>query len=270
MAQVGDPGLADGQMRAVGQLVPRECELAAAENLTEDTPSSREGTPATLNLNRAFVGAAWDAGTALPIASLVFVRLRSTVAENGVSEMAKLEKLLEQAKAHLDPGEQVLAAIQGSYETKLMGSDTVRSGILVATQSRLVFYAKKMGGYDLESFDYGKISSFEQSKSMMGHSVSFFASGNKVHMKWISDQAAMQVFVNTVKSNLHGGPQATIPGTNVAQQGVAAQPAPPLAPSASPDEDIMGKIRQLGELHEAGILSAEEFSTKKAELLARL
>ena len=182
--------------------------------------------------------------------------------------MAKIDKLLEPARGHLDPGEQVLAAIQGTYETKIMGSDSVRAGILLATQTRIVFYAKKLGGYDLESFAYGNISSFEQSKGMMGHSVSFFASGNKVHMKWISDQAAMQVFVSTVKANLHGAPQATIPGTNVAQPPASANGA--TAPTASAEGDIMGKIRQLGELHQAGILSDEEFSTKKAELLARL
>ena len=47
--------------------------------------------------------------------------------------MAKIEKLLEQAKGHLDAGEQVLAAIQGTYETKIMRSDSVRTGILLAT-----------------------------------------------------------------------------------------------------------------------------------------
>ena len=59
----------------------------------------------------------------------------------------------------------MLAAVQGTYETKMMGSDTVRTGILLATPNRLVFYAKKLGGYDLESFGYDKVSSFEQSKS---------------------------------------------------------------------------------------------------------
>lgn len=155
--------------------------------------------------------------------------------------MAKLEKLLEQAKGHLDPGEKVLAAIQGTYETKLMGSDRVRTGILLATQARVVFCAKKMGGYDLESFGYDKISSFEQSKNMMGHSVSFYASGNKVHMNWISDQAAMQVFVTTVKGNLHGASQAATKGAPLAQSQVTAA-----APGDHAPEDIMGKIRQLG------------------------
>lgn len=179
--------------------------------------------------------------------------------------MAKIDKLIEQAKAHLNAGEQILAAVQGTYEAKLMGEDWTRSGIFLATQARLVFYAKKMGGYDLESFGYDKISSFEQSKSMMGHTVSFFASGNRVAMKWISDQAAMQQFTATVKSHLHGSLQPMVPGTNVAQPHVDGAPSGPAS-----EDDIMDKIRKLAELHQAGILSDDEFSSKKAELLARL
>ena len=71
------------------------------------------------------------------------------------------------------------------YETKIMGSDSVRKGILAATDRRMVFFAKKVGGYDLESFPYGNISSLEQGKNMMGGLLKFFASGNTVSMKWI-------------------------------------------------------------------------------------
>jgi hypothetical protein len=45
----------------------------------------------------------------------------------------------------------VVEAIQGAYETKVAGQDTTRTGMFAATNKRL-FYAKKMGGYDLESF----------------------------------------------------------------------------------------------------------------------
>jgi hypothetical protein len=186
--------------------------------------------------------------------------------------MAKLDKLLEQAKGHLDPGEQVLAAVQGTYETKIMGSDSVRSGILMATQGRIVFYAKKLGGYDLESFAYGNISSFEQSKAMMGHTIAFFASGNKVSMKWINDAAAMQQFVATVRERTNPSSAATIPGTYVARPAGAQASERTAVPQAQTDEKtaIIEAIKQLGELHKTGILSDEEFGTKKAELLARL
>lgn len=183
--------------------------------------------------------------------------------------MAKIDKLLEQAKAHLNPGEQVASAVQGTYETKILGSDSVRTGILMATDTRIVFYAKKLGGYDLESFQYGNVSSFEQSKGMMGHSISFFATGNKVTMKWISDAAAMQQFVAAVKQGMSpvaSAPPGNMPGRNVAQQPTPQAGTPALSDHAS----IIDAIKQLGDLHQAGILSEQEFSAKKAELLARL
>src|SRR4051794_8137567 len=99
--------------------------------------------------------------------------------------MAKLEKLLDQAKEHMDEGEEVLAAIKGTYETKKMGNDWTRAGILAATDHRAVFYAKKMGGYDMEVFPYKGISSIETGKGMTGHHVKFIASGNEVRLKWI-------------------------------------------------------------------------------------
>ncbi|MER6129668.1 SHOCT domain-containing protein, partial [Streptomyces sp. NPDC001795] len=51
----------------------------------------------------------------------------------------------------------------------------------------------------------------------------------------------------------------------------AAGPAPAPVPADRRDPaDIAERIRHLGELHEAGLVTDEEFSTKKAELLAEL
>ena len=50
---------------------------------------------------------------------------------------------------------------------------------MIATNKRLIFFAKKLTGFDLEVFPYKNISSFEMGKNLMGHHVSFFASGNK-------------------------------------------------------------------------------------------
>ena len=59
-------------------------------------------------------------------------------------------------------------ALSSTYETKIVGNETVRSGVLLATDRRILFYAKKLGGYELESFPYKSVSSIEQSKSLMG------------------------------------------------------------------------------------------------------
>ena len=86
--------------------------------------------------------------------------------------MAKIDRLLERAREHFDEGEQPLQTVFGAYETKIMGGDSVRNGIFIATDRRLLFYAKKLTGYDLEAFLYANISSMEMGKNLMGHRAS--------------------------------------------------------------------------------------------------
>lgn len=50
----------------------------------------------------------------------------------------------------------------------------------------------------------------------------------------------------------------------------AAAPAPTAAPAGPSSDEIMGQIRKLGELRDAGILSDDEFQSKKTEMLGRL
>jgi hypothetical protein len=166
--------------------------------------------------------------------------------------VAKFDRLLAQAKEHLEEGEEVLASVKGSYETKRMGQDSVRKGILAASDRRLVFFAKKMTGYDLEVFPYENISSIEMGKSMMGHHIKFFASGNEVKLKWIDKKEDVGAFVGEVKSRMKGG-----------------TPAPGAAPGDTAP-DIGTQIRQLAQLRDEGLLTQEEFDAKKADLLAKM
>lgn len=128
----------------------------------------------------------------------------------------------------------------------MLGSDTVRTGVLLATNRRLVFYANKMMGYDLESFPYENISSFEQSTGAMGGKVSFFATGNKVEIKWINDGDVIAL-AQTVRSRMGKG----------AQQPVAT-PA---------GDDPIDQVRRLAQLRDDGILTEEEFQAKKTQIL---
>ena len=167
--------------------------------------------------------------------------------------MAKADKLLEQARAHLHDGEEVLAAVLGAYEVTRMGQDTARNGILLATDRRLVFFAKKVGGYDLESFPYEHISSFEQGKDMvMGHKLAFHASGNNVKVKWIKDVDALAGVVEITRGRM---------GKHV--------PAP--APASSSDTtDPAARLKKLSELKDAGLLSPEEYEAQRSRILADL
>lgn len=163
--------------------------------------------------------------------------------------MAKIDKLTQEAKGHLEPGEEIVAVVLGTYEAKLMGNNTLRTGIFIATNKRVVFYAKRMFGYDLEVFPYSNISSIEMSKGFTGHTISLFASGNKVHMKWITT-GEIQKFVDYIKGNI---------GKKQASEAQGAS-----------QSNIPEQIKQLAELKEEGILTEEEFQSKKKELLAKL
>ena len=137
--------------------------------------------------------------------------------------MAKLEKLVEQVQTHLDEGEKVLVAVRGSYEIERMGQDSTRKGIFAATDHRLVLYAKKMTGYDFEVFPYENISSIEMGKSMMGHHVKFFASGNEAKMKWIDKHDDVGELVKTVRSRMRGGSPSATPAAAEAPKDLAAE-----------------------------------------------
>lgn len=48
---------------------------------------------------------------------------------------------------------------------------------------------------------------------------------------------------------------------------IEAQVVAPPRSAAAPTEDVLGQLKQLADLHAAGILSDEEFATKRARLL---
>ncbi|TCN00871.1 putative oligomerization/nucleic acid binding protein [Paenibacillus sp. BK033] len=160
--------------------------------------------------------------------------------------MANIKKLVALASQHLQPGEQVHASVMGAYETKIMGQDTLRNGVFLATDRRVFFYGKRMFGYNSESFPYSSISSFDAGKGMLGKSLSFFASGNKVTMKWIKT-GDFQGFMDKVQSSV---------GKKSAAPEVAAS-----------KDDVADQIKKLADLRDSGILTEEEFSIKKKQLL---
>lgn len=110
-------------------------------------------------------------------------------------------KLLALARLHLDEDETDLCSVRGTYETKRLGSDSVRSGILIATNKRIVFYAKKATGHDINFFRYKAISSIDTGKNMMGAYITLVVSGNEANLKWIKDGDAAG-FVETVQDQM--------------------------------------------------------------------
>lgn len=169
--------------------------------------------------------------------------------------MANYKKSLVLVKEHLNNGETIHSSVYGVYEIKLMGNDSFRHGIFIATEERLVFFAKKLFGYDLESFPFKNISSIEKSKGFMGHSISIFASGNNAKMKWIND-GDISKFTEYVNSKI-GHSESNNIQANQNENDILKL-------------DIPRLIQKLTELKDKGILSEDEFNSKKGELLAKI
>jgi Bacterial PH domain/Short C-terminal domain len=179
---------------------------------------------------------------------------------SGYGRMDKhIEKLMRDARPHLGAGETPIAVVFGLYRTRTLGASGMREGLFIATEKRIVFFAKKLFGYVLESFPYANVSSLELSKGLTGHTLSFFASGNRMKMEWIN-RGDLDRFLAHVRNNIG----------NRTAQAPASLPAAAPAPVATPTVDFADQIRKLGALRDAGLLTEEEFTAKKREILARV
>ncbi|AKS68053.1 PH domain-containing protein [Staphylococcus coagulans] len=172
--------------------------------------------------------------------------------------MANKKKNLELiTDSFLHKNEEIAHAIFGAYETKTLGNDTVKNGVLAATEERIIFCAKRLSGYDSEIFHYNKISTFELSKKLMGNVVTFYSSGNKVSMKWINDDE-LDGFIEYVNKKINSketGSQNVL----VSEQDT----------SSNEDNELEAfkKIKMLKELLDMDAITQDEFEAKKKKLL---
>ena len=179
--------------------------------------------------------------------------------------LAKIDELTGAAKEHLDTGEEIVAVVEGVISTVVqsevslftvggLGGSPIekdmnsRNGIFIATSKRIVLYSQKKSGYELEVFPYPDISSIEMDKKWDGYHLSFSGSG-KMRMTGI-ETGDVQKFVEYVRSRMGQMEEETTPSELTM--------------------DIPDQIRKLAELKDQGILTEEEFESKKKELLAKL
>ena len=164
--------------------------------------------------------------------------------------MASYQKNLNAVVDHLDSDESIIESCGGLYQTTILGSESVRSGIFVVTEKRAVFFGKKLGGYDLESFPLSKISAIEMSEHWFrGPAINLKMSGNTAKMTHLNEGNPTEL-VKYVRDNMgetRTEPQATFV-----------------------TDDIPAQIQKLATLMEAGILTEAEFTAKKTELLAKM
>lgn len=115
--------------------------------------------------------------------------------------MAGRDKTLEHFSQHLLDDEIIVADVFGTYEGKILGKDALRNGVLVATNHRVVFYTKKLFGYELETFYYNRMSSVQGGKNFFGEFVTIVTTGNTASLKWIK-AGETKVFVDYVNKKI--------------------------------------------------------------------
>ena len=112
------------------------------------------------------------------------------------------------------------------------------------------------GPEDVEVIPMKSVSSVQARRGAWYHDVTVFASGNTIVFS--VDAADAEKLRSLIMDQVLGG------------SGHAAPPAAPAAPAPPSGDALIEQIKKLGELRDAGILTPEEFESKKAELLGRL
>lgn len=142
--------------------------------------------------------------------------------------------------------EHVVALAVGTFDQKL--------GALVLTTERIVFFEQGWKSQDLEEFNIDAIQSLGVSKRMTGESIDIAISGRRAE----------------IASIRHGEGEDFVAAFREVRD-LRAAATVPLAPGPlSPGPDAFDQLRRLGELHQAGILTEQEFASKKAEILDRM
>ncbi len=148
-------------------------------------------------------------------------------------------------------------------EKLVQGFYSKGNGILVATNKRLIFIDKGLlYGLRVEDFPYDKISSIQYSTGLALGKITIFTSGNKAVIEQI-DKGQTKVFAEYVRARISGTTDHAIFQSD-------KKPESQTTVDASPnnEEDIVELLERLGKLKDQGILTEEEFTAKKKQVLA--
>jgi hypothetical protein len=144
---------------------------------------------------------------------------------------------------HVHDGELVQYIAQGTY--------VEHQGIVVLTDQRLIFVFHGLVQQVVEDFPLDRITAVS-SKSGMGSGSLVVHTGGAQSVISSIIKTDLKHFLDALRVRLSAGP--------------TGQPSAP-SPAAP---DVMSQLSKLGELKDSGILTQEEFDSKKAELLSRL
>ena len=156
-------------------------------------------------------------------------------------QLAKVEEILGE-------GEQPLGLLNGQAKNSV-GRDTI--GIAVTTNKRLIYVGDLVFQTAVEQFPLDKVDSVQESGGM-----------------------ALAGFMASVPGStfvLAKAPkQAVKPFVEVLRNAIAEYQAVTAPPGSQLPEGPLDQLKKLAELHDAGVLSDDEFESKKAKLLDQI
>lgn len=155
-------------------------------------------------------------------------------------------------QSNLKNGETIEFFMEGWIGEMMGKKDKAQhNGTFILTNERAIFYRKGIFGEVLETMPLSKITSVE-TRSMMGHRVlRLHTSHDELAFKTFETKELFDQVYARLEDIRHG------PDTKT-------------APAAAPPDGPLEQIKKLSELRDVGILSDEEFASKKADLLSRL
>lgn len=151
---------------------------------------------------------------------------------------------------HTESGETVVASAIG-YIGKMMGKgkDRQYNGTLIVSDNRVAFYRQGIFGEILETMPLARITSVER-KSSLGRRV--------IRLHTSHDALEFKTFDKNAESDL----------VKAIESGRAAYTTQ--QSDAPSNDDPMGKLKELGELKESGVITQEDFDEKKALILSEI
>lgn len=122
-------------------------------------------------------------------------------------------------------------------------------GLVALTDRRLFFLKDGIMSKTAEDFPFSRISSIRWQSGLVFGKIVVFVSGNKAEITQVG-KAEGKAIVDAVRGYI-----------------AEASARPAAVQQSEPSGDVTEQIRKLAELRDQGILTDEEFSAKKAQLL---
>jgi hypothetical protein len=178
--------------------------------------------------------------------------------------MMNREKLVSNVKHLLQSDERVSAvssATAGLPQGRKAKIHTYPGAVYV-TNRRVLFYAKLGSRETVKEIPYPAITSVSGSSGGFSARFTVFAGADRVEFTSVR---AVDEVVGAIRDRVGAAaPAATSTPDAPAMTTVNA------APHSSPSDLIFEQLRKLGELRDAGVVTTQEFDSKKADLLNRI